>query len=165
MLRFWLGEIVHASGHLSTSISSLPTTEGAMRAVETDDACDLSLRFACGAVGSVSLTSVAHAYRGLSWEVHGREGSLWIEEDGRLFVARRGSSEREDASVPDGLGPDPVLDGSQWARGFVLFARDIAQALRDGATVSYAATFEDGLATQRTLDAVRAASASASERN
>jgi len=156
MLRFWLGDVTATRGRLATFARELPDESGRMRPVETDDTCDLWLRMASGALASASMIAVAHVYRGLTWEVHGTAGSLWIEEDGRLFVAERGAGEREDVSLSDALGSEPLLDGTQWARGFVLLARDLAYSIREGVAIPYAATFEDGLATQRVLDAALA---------
>jgi len=52
----------------------------------------------------------------------------------------------------------PVLDGTHWARGFVHLARALEAAIREGGSVPFAATFADGLHTQRVLDAARRAS-------
>jgi len=154
-LRWWLGDVASVRARLTTSIAELPSDEGP-RAVETDDGVDLALRFADGAAASVQLTAVAHRYEGFRWEVHGTEGSLWIDPDGTLAIAPRSSDERIAVPIEDGLGEDPVLDGSLWARGMVLFAGDLHPAVERGVAPGYAATFEDGLATQRVLDAARA---------
>lgn len=157
-LRWWLGDVASVRARLTTSIAELPSDEG-MRMVETDDGVDLALSFADGAAASVQLTAVAHRYEGFRWEVHGTEGSLWIDPDGGLSIAPRSSDERIAVPIEDGLGEDPVLDGSLWARGMVLFAGDLHTAVERGVAPGYAATFEDGLATQRALDAARASDA------
>jgi predicted dehydrogenase len=153
-LRWWLGEITSVRARLTTSVAELPA-EDRPRVVETDDGADLALRFADGTPASVSLTSVAHSYEGFRWEVHGVEGSMWIDEAGELWIAPRSSEERQRVPIEDGLGSDPVLDGSLWARGMVLFAGDLHRAVTDGVAPGYAATFDDGRATQRVLDAAR----------
>jgi predicted dehydrogenase len=44
---------------------------------------------------------------------------------------------------------------SLWAVSFIRLAEHLVQAVLDGAPVGPAATFRDGLAVQRVLDAVR----------
>jgi predicted dehydrogenase len=154
-LLWWFGEVRDVQAALATPTPERPDGSGGMRAVDSDDLADLLLGFASGLTGSVSMTTVAHAYEGIRWEMHGTEGSLWLNGDGRLYGARRGWSEREELSLPDGLGPGPILDDSHWARGTVLLARAIRDAIRAGSGVPFAATFADGLRTQRVLDAAR----------
>lgn len=155
MLEWWLGEISHVRARLSTSVAELPDTTGAMREVETDDGADLLVSFKDGGVGTISISAVASAYEGISWEIHGREGTLRVSPGGRLFVRRRSASSEEDLSIDDGLGTEPLLDGSLWARGFVHLARDLAAAIRTGRPIPYAARFANGHRTQRVIDAAR----------
>ncbi|HMJ09199.1 MAG TPA: hypothetical protein VK468_09345, partial [Pyrinomonadaceae bacterium] len=55
---------------------------------------------------------------------------------------------------------DGVAD-TGFSRGFMQFAPKIVDAIRDGRTsVEHAATFADGLAVQRLLDAARKSNAS-----
>lgn len=154
-LLWWFGDIRDVQATLATPTPERPDGSGGTRAVDSDDVADLLLGFATGLTGSVSMTTVAHAYEGIRWEMHGTEGSLWLDGDGRLYGAPRGRTEREELSVPDGLGPGPILDDSHWARGTVLLARAIHDAIRSGSTIPFAATFADGLRTQRVLDAAR----------
>lgn len=154
-LTWWLGDIAGVRARLTTSITHLPDAEGRPHEVETDDGADLLVRFASGVTGTIGVTAVASRYEGIEWTVHGTEGSLRIRTDGALVVQRHGDDGEEDLSIDDGLGPGPVLDGSQWARGFVLLARRLHTAIAGGTAVDDAATFADGLRTQRVLDAAR----------
>ncbi len=155
-LRWFLGEVSEVTARLSTSIPSLPDEAGVHHAVETDDGADAFLTFASGAVGTISLTSVAHRYDGFGWEIHGTEGSQWLDDRGRLFAAARSRDTREDVSPVDPLEEAGPIDGSLWARGFVYLARDLRTAIESGGPApTYAATFADGLAVQRVLDAGR----------
>jgi predicted dehydrogenase len=154
-LVWWLGEITRVRARLTTSITQLPDGSGAQREVETDDGAELLVRFRSGATGTITLNAVASRYEGIEWWVHGTEGSLGIRENGALVAQRRGRDGEEDLSIDDGLGAAPLLDGTQWARGFVRLAGDLHRAVRDGEVLDHAATFADGLRTQRVLDAAR----------
>jgi predicted dehydrogenase len=163
MLRWWLGEVSMVGARLTTSVDRLPDGDGVVREVDADDGADVRLRFASGVAGSISLTSVAHHYEGIRWEVHGRDGSLWIESDGSLHGASREEADRHDLSESDELGRGPILDGSLWARGFCILAGELREALvRDeGERLDPAARFDDGHRVQMVLDAARHSHATA----
>lgn len=160
LLDFWLGPVAAVGARLTTSIPELPDGDGVLRPVESDDGADLWLTFASGVTGTVSLTTMADRYRGFHWEIHGTEGSLWIDPAGDLFAARRGGDPAR-LSEPDPLGPDPVLDGSLWACGFVHAARDLRDHLLGKTPAPHLATFTDGWRTQRVLDTARRAAGAA----
>ncbi len=155
MLVWWFGEVADVRAALETAIPVRPDAAEKVRKVETDEIADLHLTFRSGPTGTITLTTVAHHYAGFVWEIHGTEGSLWIDPEGRLIGARRGDAREEDLSPPDHLGAGTVLDGSLWSRGFVLLASALGEAIWTGKDVPFAATFEDGLNTQRVLDAAR----------
>ena len=154
-LLWWFGDVTEVVAALKTAIPARLDANGAVRKVETDDVADLHLTFRSALGASVALTSVAHHYAGFTWEIHGTDGSLWIDSDGRLFAARRDETERHDVSLRDNLGDDDILDGSLWARGFALFAAALGGAIRGEHDLPFAATFADGLRTQRIIDAAR----------
>ena len=71
----------------------------ALASVPIDDATSILLEFASGSLGYLG-TSWVHANRTAVIAVHGTEAQAWSEADGaRLFLARRGASERTEVSL------------------------------------------------------------------
>src|SRR5712691_10890900 len=93
----------------------------ALTRVPIDDATSILCEFAAGSVGYLG-TSWVHANRTAVITLHGTEAQAWSEADGtRLFLARRGQSER--TAVPL-TAVDPVVDE----------LAEFARCVRDGTT-------------------------------
>lgn len=158
LLRYWLGDVTAVGGAAETFIGERPDG-GGLRPVTAEDFAVVSLRFAGGAVGTVLLSVVAATSRGPRIEVWGDEGSLLLDDE-RLWGARRGGAWRE-LTEPETLPVPPGMDYAPlWGLSFVRLAQHLTEVLLDGAPLAPAATYRDGLATQRVLDAVRTAGAS-----
>jgi len=159
-LRHLLGEVAEARGWLETLVAQRPDPAGgAARPVTADDHAACWLRFASGAVASITL-SVTEAERCHSLVLNGTDGWARLDEQGPLLIARGGGRpERE--PVPDDLPSSGELGipDTDWARAFLRFARLIVQAVRAGTPLDGAATFEDGHRAQQVMDAVRRSSA------
>jgi predicted dehydrogenase len=130
------------------------------RPVTTDDEANLLLRFtdndvARGATGAISLSVAEPGRPEHRLEIFGSEGALMIEDDGRLWQARKGEGCWQEVETEQGeLAPG--MRDSSWSRGFTTFSRAIVAALREGrASIEEAATFNDGYQTQLVLDAAR----------
>ncbi len=161
LLRYWLGEIESAQGTVETFVKERPTPEGGRRAVTADDFSSFALRFFSGAVGVVVLSVVAAHPLGPRTEVWGDEGTLVLDERDRLWGAPRGR-ELEELSEPETLTPPPGMNyAALWGLSFIRLVDHLAAAVLDKAPVTPAATFHDGLAAQRVMDAVRATTRSA----
>ena len=106
------------------------------------------------AVASIVLSTLAYHGPGHLAQVTGSAGTLVLTGEARLEIGKPDGS-LQDASVPDdlsgGLQPD-----NMWSRSFVRLMRDLVGALESGRAAGDPATFRDGLAVQRVLDAVRA---------
>src|SRR5262249_13038565 len=88
-------------------------------------------------------------------EVWGDAGSLVLDEADRLWGGRLGEPLVE-LTEPETLPTPPGMQYvSLWGLSFVRLVDHLVQAVVDGASVAPAATFRDGLAVQRVLDAVR----------
>ena len=88
-------------------------------------------------------------------EFFGTDGSMRIDQFGELYIAKRGDGDWQQIEV-DLSRPIEGLGDSGFPRGFLKFAPEIVNAIRDGKTVvENAATFEDGVKVQRVLDAAR----------
>jgi predicted dehydrogenase len=159
LLRYWLGEIQAVTGIAAPFVPERPLPDGTgRRPVTADEFTTFSLRFRSGAVGTVFLSAVATHAIGPRVEVWGDEGHLVLDEGERLGGARRGEALRE-LTEPETVTPPPGMEYVPlWGLSFVRLVEHLVQAVLDGAPVAPAATFRDGLAVQRVLDAVRRAS-------
>ncbi len=143
---------------LEAQIKTRVDKNGESRRVTSDDEVNLVLRFADSsltqdATGVVSLSMTeGPSYKNIL-ELHGSLGSMKIDAKGGLSVAPRGEKRWEMVETDAGETIEGIAD-TGFARGFVNFAPKIVEAIRDGKTaIEYAATFEDGLAVQRVIDA------------
>ncbi len=155
LLRYWLGDAAALAGGIETFITERPA-DGERRRVSSEDFAVYALRFHSGAVGTILLSVVAAHGEGPRVELWGGEGSLRLDAQERLWGARRGGEWRE-LTEPETLRPPPGMDYSPlWGLSFMRLADHLSTAILDGAPVAPAATFADGVAVQRVLDAVRA---------
>jgi predicted dehydrogenase len=155
-LRFLGLEIEAAQASLQTIIRERPF-EGGMRQVTSDDLAIVDLRFAGGAVATLSLSTVASGPdETATLTVHGEEGAMRLAGE-ELLTAMRGEPFTVAAGAPrsDRRGNSA---GGAFGTGTFLLGRALQAALDDGdrTALDLAATFEDGLAQQRALDAARA---------
>ncbi len=155
------GEIERASGHLRTFVDERPVEGGdELRPVTVDDACSAQLAFAGGAMGTLEVSRVAPGHKNdLTVAVFGTEGSLRfsLERLNELQVHQAGDRGYETVLVTE--ESDPYV-GAWWPPGHVLgwehtFVHESYEFLSavagDG---HFRPDFEDGLATQRVLEAV-----------
>lgn len=160
LLRYWLGEVLMASGTVETCVRERPAPDGSgPRAVTADDFTTFALRFASGAVATVVLSVVATRSLGPRLELWGDEGMLVLDEAERLWGAPRGR-DMEELTEPETVMPPPGMEyAALWGLSFVRLVDHLTAAILDGTPLAPAATFHDGLAVQRVMDAVRQASA------
>lgn len=158
LLRYWFGEVTAVSGATETFIRERPHGS-ATREVTSDDFAAFTMHFTSGAVGTILLSVVAATRDGPRIELWGDEGSLRLDAEERLWGARKGGewrelTELETLTVPPGMDYSPL-----WGLSFVRLAGHLAEVILDGRPVAPAATYRDGLAIQKVMDAVRAGSA------
>jgi predicted dehydrogenase len=155
LLRYWLGDVAAVMGTADPVVPERPLPGGGHRAVTADEFSTFSLRFRSGAVGTVFLSCVAAHGVGPRIEVWGDEGYLLLDGEERLWGATRGQA-LEELTEPETLTPPPGMEyASLWGVSFVRLVEHVVETTLDGAPVAPAATFADGLAVQRVLDAVR----------
>ena len=156
LLRYWLGDIAAVSGTADPVVPERPLPDGhGRRRVTADEFTTFSLRFCSGAVATVFLSCVAGHGVGPRAEVWGDEGYLLLDAEDRLWGCQRGQALAE-LTEPETLTPPPGMEYvSLWGVSFVRLVDHLVGATLDGAPVAPAATFADGLAVQRVLDAVR----------
>ena len=125
-----------------------------MRAVTADDFAGVHLRLRGGAVAAMTFSAVAGGPDEPSTlTVHGEEGALRLTGEELLF-ARRGEPFTRIAGgdLQQRPGNSP---GGAFGTGTLLLGRALRSALDEGDrdALAPAATFADGLAQQRVLDA------------
>ena len=157
LCRFWTGsEVVEVSGRTATLVPARVDERGVRRAVTADDYASFVLRLASGALATITLTTMSGHGPGHFAQLTGREGTLVLTGETRLEVGRPGAP-LEDASAPDELW-ERTTPNNMWARSFVRLMQDLVAAVEGRPATGTAATFRDGWAVQRVMDAVRAGS-------
>ena len=120
------------------------TEDGEQRRVTAEDAYGIVLRFRGGGLGLVSLLATAHHKRGDVIEVHGDEGSVRLDADGRLWWGRAGEE----------LECEGPLSSSS-SDAFKRVAQNFWAAIREDAAPD--PPLEEGLRVQAVFDAARVA--------
>jgi predicted dehydrogenase len=156
--RWFLGtEVSSVFCQLQTNVKRRPY-EDEMRDVTSDDQANMLLRFADGgitsdATGMISCSMTEGPRHRNRIEFHGEEGTMRIEDRGEIFIAKRGETdwtkiEIETTKVAEGMAE------TGFPIGFMHLAPKISDAIVKGEkTIEHAATFADGLAVQRVIDA------------
>lgn len=133
---------------------------GARRLVTADDQAQLLLRFANGAQGSIIVSGLAPGPGRTEVTVVGAKGALRLDGQDRLWGVQgeelhSGDWQLIETGYPLEL-PDGVPANQPFAAGSYFLALVLADALPRGETlIDDAASFYDGLAVQRALDAAR----------
>jgi predicted dehydrogenase len=154
LCRFWSGsEITHVAGLAETFVKERRDEAGTVRPVTADDFASCVLRTASGAIGTITLSTVAHHGPGHLGQVTGSEATLLLSGETKLELGKSGGP-LEDISAPDELW-EKVKPNNMWARSFVRLLREMVQVIRGGTPQGEPATFRDGWQVQRVLDAVR----------
>ncbi|WP_109474093.1 Gfo/Idh/MocA family protein [Ornithinimicrobium cavernae] len=162
-LHYLLGEhVTRASGTLRTFVPERPGPDGT-EAVTVDDAAWATLHTASGVVASLEVSRVATGRKNaLTVEVYGTTGSLSfdLERLNELVLTQTGDPRTQAAGTILVTEPEHPYVDAWWPAGHVLgwdhtFTSQAADFLRAIATGDPAhASFEDGLAVQRVLEAV-----------
>jgi predicted dehydrogenase len=157
-LQVDMGSVLAVRARLATYRKTRPDADGIEREVTADEHATLWLRMANGAEVSVDTNIMAPNSTGSLIEYIGSEGTLRLEDEVHLLGAKHGTAIAPielSTNVPthDELG---MPDQGIFARILPLYLKDVIAAVRDGQQVlEGAATFADGIATMRVLDAAR----------
>lgn len=159
LLRFWLGEVASVSGQLRTMVADrIGKDTGNAWTATADDQCNFTLEMENGAVADVFMSSAARHSHGNHTHIFGSEGTILLSNnDEKLLVAKAGE-DFQDMSLSD---PNAELEGvgkGIWNVSFVALMQELTDAIREGRELEAGATFEDGLKTQKVMDAVRQSS-------
>lgn len=135
-------------------------TSGAPRQVTADDQAQLLLRFSNGAQGSITVSGLVPGPSFSEVMVVGTNGALRLDNEGQLWgMQGKQMLAGEWQLIPTDFAkalPAEVPVEQPFATGSYFLAQTLAQALSNGETIiPDAASFYDGLAVQRALDAAR----------
>jgi len=156
MLRWWLGEVAWVSGAAPTIIPDRTdkTTDEAWTAT-ADDLAWMSLEMATGAIAQVFMSGVAAHNIGNLTQVFGSKGTVTLDNaDEKLWFAKAGQG-FDEITETDPNAALPGLNPGIWNVSVVSVMRELAGAIAQGRGLQRGATFADGLANQKVLDAVR----------
>lgn len=162
-LLWTFGPIEAVRARLETFVRERPDARGRPRAVTSDDHAELWLRAKSGAAISLTTSVVLPGTSRWLTEVSGSQGTLRLDLEDDLIGGRHGQAMV--AIEPSAALPPPEIYGIGAGGAFAacepLFLRDVIGALSRGeSSVPEAATFEDGLACMRVLEAARESSQS-----
>lgn len=158
----WIfGPVEAVNAQLSTFIRERKNDKGQSCTVTADDSAELWLKMECGA--TVSMTTSVVQPGGSRWlvEVTGSEGTLRLDLEDDLIGGKHGENM---APIDESLSmPLPSNFGMTATGAFAacepLFMKDLVQAVANGQShLPEAATFEDGVACMRVLEAARRSS-------
>jgi len=157
-VRYFAGEIDAVQAMLTTVIRERPFGD-AMREVTSDDLAAVHLRLRSGAAAMMTFSAVASGPdEATSTTIHGEEGAMRLVRE-ELLTALHGEPFTRAAGGPleDRRGNSP---GGAFGTATVHLGRALKAFFDDGDrdALAVAATFEDGLAQQRVLDAARRSS-------
>jgi len=156
LLRWWLGEVAWVSGAAPVMVPDrVGRDTGEPWTATADDVAYFTAEMESGTVAQVIMSGVAAHNMGNSTRIFGSEGTLTLNnDDERLFFARAGGA-FEEITVPDANADLPGVNPGIWNVSVVSLMRELCGAIRESRPLQRGATFEDGLANQRVLDAVK----------
>jgi predicted dehydrogenase len=146
-LRWMLGEVVDAHGACRTVVRERTDAEGVPHACDAEDAFSAWLTLSGGTTVVIDSSFAAPAHVAPRIVVVGTEGILESVADTRIVV-RRADGTTEEHTRPSADGDVHLLPMRRWIEV-------IRDAVLSGAPAEEAATFADGLACARVLDAIR----------
>ncbi|MFN8058534.1 MAG: Gfo/Idh/MocA family oxidoreductase [Vicinamibacterales bacterium] len=156
LLRWWLGDVAWVTGATSVAVPDRrDTTTGEPWTATADDVAHFTLEMVSGALAQVFISGVASHNMGNLTQIFGSEGTITLSnEDERLWLGRRGHGFEEITEI-DPNAALPGVNAGIWNVSVVALLQELARAIADGRRPLRGATFVDGLANQRVLDAVR----------
>ena len=155
LLRWWLGEVAWVTGAALTMVPDRrDKVTGEPWTATADDVAYLTLEMERGSLAQVLMSGVAAHNMGNLTQVFGAKGTVTLaNEDERLWFAKAGQSFEEITATDPTAALDGVGSGI-WNVSVVSLLREMAAAIREERKIRRGATFADGLANQRVLDAV-----------
>jgi predicted dehydrogenase len=155
-LRYFIGEVEAVQAVLSSFVKKRPH-DGHLEDVTSDDFAAVHLRLEGNALAVMSFSSVSALDEPTVLTIHGEGGAFRLTGPDWYHAKPGGAFELQ--SVEDDVPASTIGNskGGAFGSGTVHLARALGSALIDGdrQALAPAATFADGLAQQRVLDAAR----------
>jgi predicted dehydrogenase len=156
MLRWWLGPVASVLGEALVMVPDrVDKASGEKWTATADDLSWFVLALQSGTRAQVFMSGVAAANIGNLTQVFGSKGTITLNnEDEKLYFAKAGQG-FEEIAVADPNAGLPGLNKGIWNVSMVGALREFAAAIEEGRQLRQGASFFDGLANQRVLDAVK----------
>jgi predicted dehydrogenase len=160
LLRWWLGEVAWVSGAAPVMVPDRMDPEtGEPWTATADDVAYFTLEMASGAVARVFMSGVAAHSMGNATRIFGSRGTVTLSNDDEKLLFARAGEDFQDFTVADPNAELAGVNAGIWNVSVVALMQELGSAIREGRQPSRGATFLDGLANQRVLDAVRTSGA------
>lgn len=160
MLRWWLGPVASVVGQALTVVPDrLDKTSGEAWTATADDLAYFTLQMQSGALAQVFMSGVAVNNIGNLTQVFGSKGSIILDNDDEKLMFAKASASFEDITAADPNAAFPGLNKGIWNVSVVDALRELTSAISEKRRLRAGATFFDGLANQRVLDAVKQSTA------
>lgn len=156
LLRWWLGEVAWVTGAAPVVVPDrVDPATGERWTATADDVAYFTAEMTSGAVAQVFLSGVAAHNMNNVTQIFGAKGTIRLNnDDERLWLAKAGGG-FEDITEADPNAALPGLNAGIWNVSVVAVMQELCGAIRERRPLARGATFADGLANQRVLDAVR----------
>lgn len=156
LLRWWAGEVAWVSGGAPVMVPDrVDAGSGESWTATADDVAFFLAEMASGAIAQIFMSGVAAHNMGNVTRIFGSQGTILLNNDDEKLRFARSGEEFRDITVPDPNASLPGVNTGIWNVSVVALLQEMASAIREGRKPSRGATFADGLANQRVLDAVR----------
>jgi predicted dehydrogenase len=154
-LRYWTGdEVAELTAQLTTHVAEGPAGERR----DADDAFQVVGRLVSGATFLLDYRSATTRPSGWQLEVHGSEGTLALSDD-RTVRLQRGDGDWREVELPEAREAPGLPDtASGYASAMLPFLDRLHRSVVAGRPSGDLPTFQDGVESQRLLDAARRAS-------
>ncbi len=159
LLRWWFGDVRAVSGQVATLVPDrIDKNTGKPWTATADDETSFTLELTNCPIASVFISSAArHGIGNHTW-IFGSEGTIKLSnDDERLLVAKAGE-DFVDMSVVDPNADKPGVNAGIWNVSVVGLMAELTAAIREGRPLKQGATFADGYACQKVMDAVHQSS-------
>lgn len=156
LLRWWLGEVDWVTGAAPVMVPNrVDPDSGEPWTATADDFAHFTAEMTSGAIVQVVMSGVAAHGVGNMTRIFGSEGTVLLDNsDERLLFAPAGG-DFEEMTVTDPNADLLGVNAGIWNVSVVGLMQELTSAIREGRGLARGATFHDGLANQRVLDAVR----------
>lgn len=156
MVRWWLGPAASVVGEALTMIPERQDkTTGEPWTATADDVSYFTMAMKSGARVQIFMSGVAASNIGNLTQIFGSKGTIILDNGDEKLRYAKGTGSFEDITVDDPNARLPGVNKGIWNVSVVAALQEMAAAIAEGRGLRQGATFHDGVANQRILDAVR----------